>query len=118
MPAAIIRGIRIEPTAAEHPAELVIEILIKKVTSTEHGISSVPARRSGLISRLMRCLSHSVAFITIAKPMTAMMASKSFVSSMAWENAFIVSIGAPPISVRISPEQKRTNRVSYRLTRQ
>lgn len=36
-------GIRIEPTAAEQPAELVIEVLMKKVASVAPGISSGPA---------------------------------------------------------------------------
>ena len=109
-------GIRIEPTAAEQPAELVIEVLMKKVASVAPGISSGPALRKGLANDWMRCWSHCVSFITNAKPITEMIASNSLFSCIACENALNGAIGSPATSARKKPAQNSTSRVSYCLT--
>ena len=70
MPADIRIGMKIAPTAAEHPAALGNAILMTKV------IIVVPGIKSGLTffktpaKRQMRCLSQVVYFITRAKPIT------------------------------------------------
>ena len=73
-PAAIITGISVAPTAAEQPAAEGIAILIKYVSATTIGINKNPIFPRGLVSKFTRARSHSVNFITKAKPILAQIA--------------------------------------------
>ena len=115
-PAAMSVGMRILPTAAEHPDADGMARLIHQVRKNEIGTSRARPRFRMPEMDCTRCWSHVVRRMTYEKPMTVQIVGTSELLTIAFVNAFMTSPGNPPIRHIKRPARNSTSLASYFLT--